>query len=236
MPPSGWWVSSIPAAGELAFIWRNPEPAPSGDKAPTVPDPERSAEESARRARRTLRRYCVANSLDHLWTLTYRPEDLPDDEDGVWRDIERFRRRVRARLGDFPLAAVIERGTENDRLHVHVLVKGRQEHSVMAECWGRGFVQFEKPPRRTGKGKRARLRASAAYLTKYVGKEFDDGRPNRKRYSTTRGFQPVARTTYGGRRALFDVIRDTVGSEKVAFFWQSDEEWRGPPLAVVHLE
>ena len=227
-------------------MWRAGGDAPRQERTPDTQDPsvaldedgrrDRSATEAARRARTRLRRYCVGNALDHLWTLTYAPEFLPDDEDGVWKDVERFRKRLHKATGRaMPVAAVIERGSESGRLHVHCLVRGRIPMGTMQDAWGRGFVQVEAPPKRPGMSKRQRLRATAAYLTKYVGKEFDRGRPHRKRYSVTTGFQPVRRWTFGGRD-LVPALRAALDGRRVVHWWQSDEEWPGPPIVCVRLE
>jgi len=244
--PRGWHVTEYREAGEISFLWRAGGAASRTRSVPDPPDAsvaldeagrrERSAAEAARRARSRLRRYCVGNGLDHLWTFTYAPEFLPDDEDGVWADIERFRKKLHEALGALvPLAAVIERGTERGRLHVHVLVRGRIRIEVMRNAWGRGFVQVEAPPKRPGMSARERLRVTARYLTKYVGKEFDNGRPNRKRYSVTTGFQPVRRWTFGGHD-LVPAIRDALDGRRIVHWWQSDEDWPGPAIVCVRLE
>ena len=244
--PRGWHVTEYQEAGEISFLWRAGGEVSRHSKKPGVPESpvaldeagrrERSAAESARRARSKLRRYCVGNGLDHLWTLTYAPEFLPDDEDGVWSDIERFRKRLHEGLGRLiPVAAVIERGTEGGRLHVHLLVPGRIPIEVMRKAWGRGFVQVEAPPVRRGMSKRERLRVTARYLTKYVGKEFDEGRPNRKRYSVTTGFQPVRRWTFGGHD-LLPAIEQALNGRRIVHWWQSDDDWPGPPVVCVRLE
>jgi hypothetical protein len=224
-------------SGEFSVYWQSgKEPQPAARVRGQATDPERAATEAAGRARRALRRYCVANGLDHLWTLTYAPEHLPDDEDGVWRDIERFRRRLRDALGEFPLAAVIEHGSESGRLHVHFLVAGRLPIEVVAGCWGKGFVQVEPPKRTRGLGKRARLRRTASYLTKYVGKEFDQSAFNRRRYSVSKGYQPAARRRYSGRD-FAQALAAAAGNREVECYWASPVEgWPGFPVVCFRVE
>ena len=64
-----WSLTLYPAAGEgggcLVVQRRNLEPSTYES------DPERAAEEAARRARTKMRRYCAANRLNRLGTLTY---------------------------------------------------------------------------------------------------------------------------------------------------------------------
>ena len=65
----------------------------------------RSMEEAGRRARGRLRRYCVANRLDRLVTLTYRGEGCHDP--GTLRaDVAAFVKRLRRvrHLRSFPYA------------------------------------------------------------------------------------------------------------------------------------
>jgi hypothetical protein len=65
-----WSLSLYETAGEAGGAVtgkRRSARVPGEDKA----DPERSAVEAARRARGQVRRYCTANRLNRLGTLTY---------------------------------------------------------------------------------------------------------------------------------------------------------------------
>ena len=69
-----WSFNLYPAAAEGGGCF-----VPSFRRAPIgggVPDQERSQEEAARRARAKLRRYCAANRLNRLGTLTYAGRGL----------------------------------------------------------------------------------------------------------------------------------------------------------------
>jgi hypothetical protein len=239
--PRGWYVTAHPDAGEASIRWdagyeRSTDRGVRGASA----DPARSARMAARRAQSVLRRYCVSHGLKYLWTLTYRPEDLPDDRDGVWRDIERFRRRISEALGErVPIAAVIEEGSVNNRLHVHFLIGRRVPHSVIETAWGKGWVWVEPPPKNPRAGRRERLRQAAGYLAKYVAKDFVHGHEfNRRRYSTSKGFPP--RRTQSISPHLADAYRraaefcGALGLSPTAFWSSEDvEDWRGPPLELV---
>lgn len=199
-------------------------------------DPDRARAESARRSTSTLRRYCVTNRLRFLWTCTYRPEDLPADRAGVWRDVARLRRRLAVVLGhSVPLAAVIEEGSRTGRLHVHFLVGERIPVQVVERAWGAGFV-FVAPPRKTpGLGGRARLRVTAAYLTKYVGKGFGD--VGGARYSVTHGFSETRRQL-AHYRTYSDALAAVLELGPVDSVWTSEgvEDWPGPLVWCIRLE
>jgi len=179
----------------------------------------------------------VANRLDHLWNLSYEFE--PSSRDAVWRDVEGFRRRLFAALGQrVAMASVIEEGGENGRLHVHLLVRGRIRHELVAQAWGHGLVWVQPPPKIRGMGGRARLRLGARYLTKYVGKEWKSGSTlNRKRYSTSRGFAPSRQSV--PMRSYLDALRvlaDTGARWSSVWSSSSVEDWPGPLVWCVHLE
>ena len=72
-PRRGWALSLCEAAGEAGGSFRSTRP-PSrvGVVFGPAEDPARSAAEAARRARGKVRRYCAANRLNRLGTLTYR--------------------------------------------------------------------------------------------------------------------------------------------------------------------
>lgn len=62
-----WRLSLYPDAAEAGGCFYRP---PSGRKSKGS-DPERAKTEAARRARSKVRRYCAANRLNRLGTLTY---------------------------------------------------------------------------------------------------------------------------------------------------------------------
>jgi len=203
-------------------------------------DPERSRNESAARARRKLRRWCVANKADRLCTFTFAGDgchDLP----AVWRHLEAFRRDLRALAGaDVPIALVPELHPGGHGWHVHGALGKFVDYRVLRKCWSHGFVHVKKlKPRQTatriGKpGGRAQCRETASYLAKYVVKGALDGTvpTGKKRYSVPKGFQPVAvkfRTVQ--LAVVLDHLRELFGSEVVRV-WSSTtvEDWCGPPV------
>ena len=105
-PPTGWSFSLYPDAAEgggtvLASKRRATARVAPGEAA----DPSRAAREAGRRARGKLRRYCAANRLNRLGTLTYRGEGCHDPR-ALRGHVGEFFRAVRAGLDGEPLAYV----------------------------------------------------------------------------------------------------------------------------------
>lgn len=101
-------------------------------------DPDRSAAEAARRARTALRRYCTANRLDRLGTLTYaRPCKEPEL---IREDLRDFFKRLRERTGGFafPYAWVPEWHKTGDKLHAHFAVGRYINFRVIQQAWVAG--------------------------------------------------------------------------------------------------
>jgi len=75
-------------------------------------------------------------------------------------------------------------------------------------------------------------RVASGYLSKYIGKAFDERRtPGLHRYEVAEGFQPAVSRLYG--RTASDVLEQASdrmgrGPSKV---WRSESEkdWKGPP-------
>ncbi|MGH7735462.1 MAG: rolling circle replication-associated protein [Gemmatimonadales bacterium] len=81
-----------------------------------------SREDAARRARGKVRRYCAANRLNRLGTLTYGGEGNHDPAE-LRADVGGFFRRLRGSLGErFPYLWVPEWHKSGHGLHVHFAV------------------------------------------------------------------------------------------------------------------
>lgn len=207
---TGWMLSLCPAAAEGGgcFVSANRRPRQDGG----VPNPERSRTEAARRARGRLRRYCAANGLNRLGTLTYRGAGCHDPVQ-VRADLSVFFRALRETLGGEPLPY------------------------VWVPEWhpkGHGFVSIKLlSDLPVGSGRIEEARKAAGYLSKYVAKSFDDPRtPRRHRYDVAQGFQPERVQLWG--RSADDVIGQAsalLGSGPPQRFWSSrdKEDWPGPP-------
>ena len=116
---AGWRLSVYPAAGELGgsfrYSWvsgRKPSGGPG--------DPERSRQEAARRARTKVRRYCAANRLNRLGTLTYAGDGCHDPRKAR-AHAGRFFRDLRRGIDDreLPYVWVPEWHAGGHGLHLH---------------------------------------------------------------------------------------------------------------------
>ncbi|WP_441005563.1 rolling circle replication-associated protein [Kocuria rhizosphaericola] len=199
-------------------------------------DPERAAEEAARRARAKLRRYCAANRLNRLGTLTYGHPRCSDP--GLVRaHVGLFFRQMRDKLGGDPLpyAWVPELHKDGVHFHVHFAVGRYVPRRLIESAWGRGHVHIkllgDLP---VGSGTLGEARLAARYLSKYVTKSFTDPATRAAgmhRYDLAQGFQPEATRLYG--RSPGEVIEQASAmfGAQPAVRWNSDEVdlWIGPP-------
>lgn len=237
----GWALSVYVDAREAGGCFRSSRAASGGGRV-GVPgeaaDPVRSAAEAARRARSKCRRYCAANRLNRLGTLTYRgagchdPMALRADVAVFWRDLRRL-------VGDgpYPYLWTPEWHPGGHGLHVHFAVGRFIKRALIEEAWGHGFVHIkllgDLP---VGSGVVAEARRAAGYLAKYVGKGFDAQRlAGLHRYEVAEGFQPTVTPVWGASRA--EVIRaaSVLMRAQPERVWSSDSalEWQGPPAVWV---
>jgi hypothetical protein len=230
---AGWRLSLYPEAGEAGgsfrYSWSAPRVRGIGPG-----DPERSRIEAARRARTKVRRYCAANRLNRLGTLTYAGEGCHDPRE-VRAHVGEFFRELRGLLGGDPVAYVWvpEWHASGHGLHLHFAVGRYIGRSLIEQAWGRGFVHIkllgDLP---VGTGTLGEARQAARYLSKYVGKAFEQERvPGLHRYEVAQGFQPVPILVEG---TTADAALDAACKQMSGFpdrVWRSDEapEWHGPP-------
>jgi len=230
---AGWRLALYPEAGEAGGSFRGLSRRGwgSGDSDLWVPDEGRSSDEAARRARGKVRRYCAANLLNRLGTLTYRGEGCHDPRQ-VRADLGRFFRRLRSRLGGepFPYAWVPELHKTDHGFHAHFAVGRFIRRGLIDEAWGHGFIKIrlhgDLP---VGSGARGEARQSARYLAKYVDKTFRDG-GGLNRYDVAQGFQPSTEALFAPtEEEVRDLAIDRMG-EPPAYVWRSIEHdgWCGP--------
>jgi len=236
-PSVGWQFSLYPDAGEGGGSFRRW----TRSRSPYVSrgfaaDPERSAAEAGRRARSTLRRYCAANRLNRLGTLTYRGAGCHEPEQ-VRADLGEFFRTLRDELGadSFPYVWVPEWHKSGHGLHAHFAVGQFIRRAAIERAWGRGFVHIkllgDLP---VGSGTLSEARRAAGYLSKYVAKTFTD--PGARvlglhRYDVAQGYQPESVALTGATIAeVLDQASATLGSEPELRWSSSEAEgWQGPP-------
>jgi hypothetical protein len=129
-----WSFNLYPEAGEGGGCLVRPvRPLPTGGP----PNVERSRLEAARRARAKLRRYCAANRLNRLATLTYAGEGCFDPVQ-LREDVAEFFRGLRSGLGGepFPYAWTSEWHPGGHGLHVHFAVGRYVRERVIRQVWG----------------------------------------------------------------------------------------------------
>lgn len=228
--PPGWRLSLYPDAGEAGGCFYGP---PSGRK-PTGSDPERAKAEAARRARSKVRRYCAANRLNRLGTLTYAGEGCHDPK-ALRSDLGAFFRSLRSGLGgdSFPYVWTPEWHKSGHGLHAHFAVGQFIGRRKVEEAWGRGFVHIkllgDLP---VGSSSLDEARVAARYLSKYIGKDFGHGRAaGLHRYEVAQGFQPEVERIRG--RSSHEVLQ---AAAALMLRWPDEvfrsedvEGYEGPP-------
>jgi hypothetical protein len=197
-----------------------------------VSDPERVKDEAARRARTKVRRYCAANRLNRLGTLTYGGEGCHEPR-RVRADLAAFFRSLRTQLGGraLPYVWVPEWHPGGHGLHVHFAVGRYIRRCVIERAWGHGFVHI-KLLGDLGVGSSAlhEARAAARYLSKYVTKDLA-GHGGLHRYEVAQGFQPMF-LRLGGVTAesVLDQASGVMGADPEVVWRSSDaQDWEGPP-------
>lgn len=236
-PASGWQFSLYPDAGEgggsyRRFITKRSAYVARGE----AKDPERAAQEAGRRARANLRRYCAANRLNRLGTLTYRGDGCHDPE-LVRAHLGEFFRELRESIGGaaFPYVWVPEWHKSGHGLHAHFAVGKFIRRAAIERAWGRGFVHIkllgDLP---VGSGALSEARRAAGYLSKYVAKTFAD--PDARvlglhRYDVAQGFQPESVALSGSTvDEVLDQASAVLGGAPVTRWSSSEaEDWQGPP-------
>jgi hypothetical protein len=180
-----------------------------------------------------VRRYCAANRLNRLGTLTYRGEG--QHSPGALRsDVGAFFRRLRGSVGEpFPYLWVPEWHKSGHGLHVHFAVGRFIGVRAIERAWGHGFVHIkllgDLP---TGSGSLGEARLAARYLSKYVGKAFGATQAaGRHRYEVAQGFQPRAVTLDGATADEVLGWAETVMGKAPTYLWRSRDQdgWDGPP-------
>lgn len=231
--PARWSFVLYPDAAEGGGSFRSTSRETSGSESPAA-DPERSAADAVRRARAKVRRYCAANRLNRLGTLTYagtgnhRPVALRVD-------LADFFRRLRGWVGDpFPYVWAPEWHPGGHGLHAHFAIGRWIAQGNIKRAWGRGHVHIkllgDLP---TGSGTLGEARLAARYLAKYVGKDLGSGgQPTGlHRYEVAQGFQPRA-VSIGGSSAdeVIEWAETYMGAQAERVWRSRDEEsWDGPP-------
>ncbi len=159
---------------------------------------------SAKRAKQNVRYLVKSLFADHMLTFSYRAN--VEDRELVAKHWKEFVRLFRLRYPDWKYLAVLEK-QERGSFHIHVAVHAKQDIRWLLRCWlvaigqpaedvrawlidgaklgekSLGAVNVEPPKRRWGgTSKHWKRDKLAGYLTKYIGKEFDEAEKNAKKY------------------------------------------------------
>ena len=232
----GWALSVCVEAREAGGSFHSTlQPRREGRIVGPAADPVRAADEAARRARSKVRKYCAANHLNRLGTLTYQGAGCHDPM-VLRRDVASFFRALRSLLDGrrpLPYIWVPEWHPGGHGLHVHFAVGRYIRRSVIEVAWPHGFVHIkllgDLP---VGSGAVAEARAAAGYLAKYVGKAFHTARiAGLHRYEVAEGFQPEITVVWGtSQHEAIAKASALIGAEP-SVLWFSDEValWHGPP-------
>jgi hypothetical protein len=214
---------------------------PSEDKTAVVDLLERAADNARRassRAAKNLRLFIVANCLTRMWTLTYREEQW--DREAIMADVNDFLQKLRVHLGeDFPAVYVIEKHPKGHGRHVHIALQSRFiKWELLGQLWGHGWVQYSDGQKAVdqAKGKRAKARKLAGYLSKYMAKGWaEEHELGDHRYEVTQGFGvEQVRRVFKSLAAAIGWVNEAEGG-RPEFQWSSDgvEDWHGPPAWIL---
>lgn len=180
----------------------------------TVAQEERDVENrqrASKRARQNVRYLVKSLFADHMLTFSYRAN--VEDRARVAVDWKEFVRLFRVRYPDWSYLAVLEK-QERGSFHIHVAVKGKQDIRWLLRCWliaigqsleevsewlvgglklgerSMGAVNVEPPKKRWGGASRQWKRDKlSGYLTKYIGKEFEEADKFSKKYWHSRNVE-----------------------------------------------
>jgi hypothetical protein len=179
-------------------------------------DRDSSIERGARRAKTQVRRRCKMIQADTMLTLTYR--ENVTDEKRVQADFKAFRARLHA-LGDFLYVATLEK-QQRGALHVHIACQKfpaflKNDHGVrvksydlLRSMWRRvvgrdnGNIDVTKP---RGRNSAHRI---ASYIAKYVAKNLEDAKFNKKSYWSSTGIPApkVIKLWFSSDTSTWDIV------------------------------
>jgi hypothetical protein len=226
-----WGFVLYPDAAEGGGSFRSA--AKPGARSEPIDPGVDSRADAIRRARGKVRRYCAANRLNRLGTLTYAGSGNHDPA-RLRGDVATYFRRLRASLGEpFPYLWVPEWHASGHGLHVHFAVGRYVRHGAIDDAWGHGFVHIkllgDLP---IGAGVLGEARLASRYLSKYIGKDLGAGEAaGLHRYEVGEGFQPRSLTLDGSTSHEVLGWAESVMDRPPAYLWRSrdTEGWAGPP-------
>lgn len=247
-----WWEGHYyPEAGEVVG-WRESRlmdereavsyppamvrPVREGDSIPgPMPPGEDNRERAVRRARTRLRRYAAHNGLNRLLVLTFAPDPATGlqvfDLAECKRRVRRFvRLGLRRSLGYRGAYAVGWERHKSGAWHANLLLGAYVAQPEIEAAWGHGFVHISRFAARPGEGGRAAARRAAAYVAKYVSKEFTAADVGTHRYEVAQGFGVRVIRVYA--LSASGIIAECGDARAVEhrFDAAAPEAGRGPPI------
>ena len=195
-----------------------------------LPVPERelrdraNRERATRRARTCVRRLAKSKGLTVLLTLTYR-ENMTD-RDRMQRDFDVFMKRLRRVSPGVQYICVFER-QKRGAWHAHIAVqrvlpwylhKGQmvRSYDLLRSLW-RAVVGADNGNVDVSRNKRVNRSSAklASYLSKYIGKTFDQADKHVNSYSASGRALPAAAVfqTVGHAGQVFELVADLLGPE-----------------------
>jgi hypothetical protein len=227
-----WGFTLYPDAAEGGGSFRSATKPGRARWEPIDPPADNQAD-AIRRARGKVRRYCAANGLNRLGTLTYAGSGCHDPA-RLRGDVAGFFRRLRRSLDErLPYLWVPEWHKSGHGLHVHFAVGQFVGQRLIADAWGHGFVHIkllgDLP---TGSGVLGEARLASRYLSKYIGKDLGDAAAGGlHRYEVAQGFQPRSVSLDGTTAEGVLGWAESVMDRPAAYLWRSrdQKEWAGPP-------
>ncbi|MCW2857584.1 MAG: hypothetical protein JWR52_3199 [Marmoricola sp.] len=244
-PP--WFMNVYPDAGEAGGGYLRPSKKAKDATRPRLVAPvpsARSAIESAARSARRVRRYCAANRLTVMGTLTYAGTGCHDQAQ-IRSDLGEFFRALRDERGRgaFPYLWVPEWHKTDHGLHAHFGVDRRIPVGLIREIWGHGHVFMrQRTGRPSGGSALNEARHAAGYLSKYLSKSLNDTSAAiawQHRYDVAQGFDPkVVRVEGWSRSEAIGLAIQSMGGVVPASTWVSDdaEVWDAPPRVVLRWD
>ena len=233
-PEQGYWQLTVyPDAAEAGGCFVSARRPGSGGGGGLGGYFESVEEKNDSRARGKIRRYCAANRLNRLGTLTYRAGGCHDPlvvREHLAEFFRGLRRPLRGRR--FAYLWTDEWHPGGHGLHAHFAVGRFIARSALEENWPHGFVHIkligDLP---TGSGALEEARRAAMYLGKYAAKHSEHRGAGLHRYEVGQGFQPK-RTRLTGRSddELIAKAGELIGRPP-GYVWRSSqmEKWVGPP-------
>lgn len=190
--------------------WREVGPVPPLEPLDPIKDAalieekrQQALEKSARRAKQMARRVIIAEAFDELLTLTYRENQ--GDRDLCKKHFAAWVRKMKRELGGtFRYCASFERQARG-AMHVHVACHKLPQHAQFkgvkvkgwqlgTSCWRSIVGQdnglcFVGGKSKTGAPRAARMSLAkmAAYVSKYIMKDYKDAPEETNRYSRSNG-------------------------------------------------